>query len=347
MIQYIKDKNINNITELSIILHKGCNLGCSYCTQERYSDSNDEKMTLETFKKFYQDFGFKNLNKVINLELFGGEPLLNFETIKEIFDYLYNDLSEEQRKLIYVKINTNGILINEEVIEYFKFIGKEFNLRFIISYDGLWQDQRSNPEQNKLIVDNIHKVLDNCLSKATKLSYSVYLHPEKILKNHLWFMQNFLISENQIQYYLIREPWLWNDELFGKYKKGFTEYFKYYLVKEKQYGLIPGYIQNKIQEINNPKNGCNMGYSRFTLMPDYNKTETLSNCGLDNEFNYDPRVNYEEIEDNCKDCEIKDHCNKLCPKKINYKNSRDLNYLCEIKKFEYNLFLKNKQDVIK
>jgi len=328
--------DINTIQELSIITNKNCNLECSYCTQTH----SKEVLKEETFIQFFKDFNFKNLDRIINIDFFGGEPLLNFEIIKFIGNYLYSNLNENQRKMIYFKTNTNCTIMNQEIIEYFQFLSKEFNFRLIISYDGLWQDQRSSTEQHKLIRENIDKIYSTCLKNVAQISFSVLNHGRDILKNHLYIKSLFPVADSGIKFYTIREPWSWDDEKFNDYKQGFIEYLKFYLIRNKQ-GHIPGYISAKENELNNPKNGCGMGYHRFSLFPDYNKTEKLSPCGLDNNFLYDEVIPEEKIISNCENCEIKNYCNKICPKKITYKDSNNRNLLCEIKKFEYYVLKEN------
>jgi len=96
-----------------------CNLRCEYCfaSQGTY---NGEKafMSFETGKKAF-DFLVKSSGKRRNLEVdfFGGEPLMNFETIKKLVDY-GRSLEKDNDKHFRFTITTNGVLLDEDKINY-------------------------------------------------------------------------------------------------------------------------------------------------------------------------------------------------------------------------------------
>lgn len=96
-----------------------CNLKCKYCfASEGDYKGERELMSPEVGKKAI-DFVIKNSGPRHNIEvdLFGGEPLMNFESVKEIMDY-----AKEQGKLhnknIRFTITTNATLLNDENMEY-------------------------------------------------------------------------------------------------------------------------------------------------------------------------------------------------------------------------------------
>ena len=96
-----------------------CNLRCEYCfaSQGTY---NGEKafLSYETGKKAF-DFLVKSSGKRRNLEVdfFGGEPLMNFETIKKLVDY-GRSLEKDNNKHFRFTITTNGVLLDDEKINY-------------------------------------------------------------------------------------------------------------------------------------------------------------------------------------------------------------------------------------
>lgn len=96
-----------------------CNLRCEYCfaSQGTY---NGEKafLSFETGKKAF-DFLVKSSGKRRNLEVdfFGGEPLMNFETIKKLVDY-GRSLEKDNDKHFRFTITTNGVLLDEDKINY-------------------------------------------------------------------------------------------------------------------------------------------------------------------------------------------------------------------------------------
>ena len=110
-----------------------CNLRCSYC----FASTGDfkcsrELMPFETAKKAV-DFLIKNSGNIKNLEMdfFGGEPLMNFEVVKETIKYA-RSLEKKYNKNFRFTLTTNGILLDDEKID---FINKEI-YDVVLSLDG-------------------------------------------------------------------------------------------------------------------------------------------------------------------------------------------------------------------
>jgi len=110
-----------------------CNLNCEYCfaSQGKY---HGEKaiMSLETGKRAL-DFLVENSQGRTNLEVdfFGGEPLMNFDVVKELVAY-GRELEKKHGKVFRFTLTTNGMLIDDDVIE---FSNKEMH-NVVLSLDG-------------------------------------------------------------------------------------------------------------------------------------------------------------------------------------------------------------------
>lgn len=127
-------KNNNSVLK-AMCLHVAhtCNLNCGYCfaSQGKYHGER-ALMSLETGKKAL-DFLIAHSGTRHNLEVdfFGGEPLMNWDVCKELVKY-----AREQQK-IYNKnfrftLTTNGMLIDDDVID---FANKEMS-NVVLSLDG-------------------------------------------------------------------------------------------------------------------------------------------------------------------------------------------------------------------
>lgn len=96
-----------------------CNLNCHYCfaAQGKY---NGERaiMSIETAKRAI-DFLIENSGTRRNLEVdfFGGEPLMNWDVCKETVAYA-RSIEKEHNKNFRFTLTTNGVLIDDEVIEW-------------------------------------------------------------------------------------------------------------------------------------------------------------------------------------------------------------------------------------
>ncbi|MDO5300898.1 MAG: thioether cross-link-forming SCIFF peptide maturase [Tissierellia bacterium] len=110
-----------------------CNLRCKYCFAAQ-GDFHGERllMDLETGKRAL-DFLLQNSGSRHNLEVdfFGGEPLMNFDLVKELVDYGRRE-EKKYGKHFRFTMTTNGILLNEEVSDY---LNEEMD-NVVLSLDG-------------------------------------------------------------------------------------------------------------------------------------------------------------------------------------------------------------------
>lgn len=110
-----------------------CNLACKYCFagQGEYHGPRG-LMSLEVGKKAL-DFLCENSGHRTNLEVdfFGGEPLMNWDVVKELVHY-GRSIEKERNKHFRFTLTTNGMLITDEVID---FCNKEMD-NIVLSLDG-------------------------------------------------------------------------------------------------------------------------------------------------------------------------------------------------------------------
>lgn len=100
------------------IIHD-CNLRCKYCFADEGEYHGARKvMSAEVGKKAI-DFVIEKSGprKNIEVDLFGGEPLMAFDTIKEIVEYA-KEQEKLHKKLIRFTMTTNATLLNDEIMKY-------------------------------------------------------------------------------------------------------------------------------------------------------------------------------------------------------------------------------------
>ena len=110
-----------------------CNMACSYCfARSAGYAGHGSLMSLETGKRAI-DFlvGNSNGRKMLDVDFFGGEPLLNWDTVKEIVDYARKKERECGKKFRFT-LTTNGSLIDEEIVD---FTTREMH-NVVLSLDG-------------------------------------------------------------------------------------------------------------------------------------------------------------------------------------------------------------------
>ena len=113
-------KNRNTVVK-ALCLHVAhtCNLNCEYCFAAQGKYHGDRAvMSLEVGKASI-DFLIKHSGTRRNLEVdfFGGEPLMNFDVVKEIVAYA-RSIEKEHNKNFRFTLTTNGVLVDDEVIEW-------------------------------------------------------------------------------------------------------------------------------------------------------------------------------------------------------------------------------------
>lgn len=110
-----------------------CNLNCSYCFASQGKYQGDRAlMSFEVGKQAF-DFLIANSGSRRNLEVdfFGGEPMMNFDVVKQLVAYA-RSIEKEHNKNFRFTFTTNGVLLNEEVMD---FLNEEMS-NVVLSLDG-------------------------------------------------------------------------------------------------------------------------------------------------------------------------------------------------------------------
>lgn len=152
------------VKALCLHIAHDCNLACQYCFAGEGEYKGDRSlMSFEVGKKAL-DFLVANSGSRRNLEVdfFGGEPLLNFEVVKQLVAY-GREIEKEKDKHFRFTLTTNGVLLNDDVIE---FANREMD-NIVLSIDGRKEiHDRMRPFKNgtgsyDFILDKFKKVAES------------------------------------------------------------------------------------------------------------------------------------------------------------------------------------------
>ena len=110
-----------------------CNLNCSYCFASQGKYHGDRALMSFEVGKAAFDFLIKNSGERRNLEVdfFGGEPMMNFEVVKQLVAYA-REVEGQYNKNFRFTFTTNGVLLSEDVMD---FLNKEMS-NVVLSLDG-------------------------------------------------------------------------------------------------------------------------------------------------------------------------------------------------------------------
>lgn len=123
-----------HVRQIVLMIANGCNLNCKYCYE---SFKTNEKMSFDTARELLEhEFKNKKIKRFI-IDLLGGEPLLNFELIKQITEWVH---THPPSATLDLNVRTNGTLLSPKMKKWFLENKNKINLG--LSLDGLGQMQR-------------------------------------------------------------------------------------------------------------------------------------------------------------------------------------------------------------
>ena len=158
----LKAKTSGVIKALCMHIAHTCNLNCSYCFASQGKYHGDRAVMSFEVGKRALDFLVENSGSRKNLEVdfFGGEPLMNFDVVKQLVAYA-RSIEKEKGKNFRFTLTTNGVLIDDDVIEFankeccnvvLSLDGrKEIHDRFRVDYAGNGSWDKIVPKFQKLV----------------------------------------------------------------------------------------------------------------------------------------------------------------------------------------------------
>jgi len=181
-----------------------CNLRCKYCIYNpQYEGKRDHgsiNMTSDiAFRAIDYLESHSNDKDVVYMTFYGGEPLLRFPLIKSCVEYARNKFTNKELNF---SLTTNGILLTQEIAEYFY----EENFGIVVSLDGpedihdTWRKNSGGIGSFRQSIDGLKKLYGAYRNDRSKLSLSmVYTPPYSIDKlnriSELWDEIDWLSKE--------------------------------------------------------------------------------------------------------------------------------------------------------
>lgn len=253
---------------MKAILHltKNCNLRCKYC----YAPSKvNESMSVDTAKKgidLVVDIGKQSAC----VSYFGGEPLLNFDMIKELTAYA-EEAGQKADKAMHFRLSTNGTLFNEKILAYCR----DHKILFAVSLDG---DREAHDAQRSMVggvgsFDLVDSKLDMMLEYNPLSIFTSVITPLNAgrLYESICYMWGRGIRNmvHQVDY-----TWPdWDLENFAVLKAGYEKLAAWYLEKTREgerfyMSLFDEHLKSHTRQPVKLGKTCDFGARKFSVAPD-------------------------------------------------------------------------------
>lgn len=235
----------------AICLHVAhdCNLACKYCFAGKGEyDGPKGLMSFETGKRALDFLVEKSgTRKNLEVDFFGGEPLLNWEVCKKLVEY-GRSIEKEHGKNFRFTLTTNGVLVNDEVID---FCNREMG-NVVLSLDGRKEthDRLRTTCNGKgsydLIVDKFKKFA-NARNQADYYMRGTYTHYNTDFSKDIIHMadlgfkelsiepvvsdptESYALKENDLP--ILKEQYeILADEMLRRYRNGNGFTFYHYMI---------------------------------------------------------------------------------------------------------------------
>lgn len=222
------DNMSQGIDRMILLVTHSCQLRCKYCSVRKFEAEMDEKTMQKSI-----DLLFTSNKKELELQFFGGEPLLRFELVKKGVEYT-EKLSNKKGKKIKFILTTNGIALSKDRINYLK--KHKFSIEFSIDGDKETQLRFRKSLKEGNYYDKIIKNLKELSKKYDNYYVISVVTPENIdsLYNNFKYLLNEGITKIQLNYALGK---FWNKEKTKKLLEEFSK-IKKELKKRKELSLI-------------------------------------------------------------------------------------------------------------
>lgn len=158
----LKQKTSGVVKALCLHIAHTCNLNCAYCFASQGKYNGERAVMSYEIGKQALDFLIANSGTRRNLEVdfFGGEPLMNFQVVKDLVAYA-RSIEKEKGKNFRFTLTTNGVLVDDDVIEWanrecsnvvLSLDGrKEIHDRFRVDYAGNGSWEKIVPKFQKFV----------------------------------------------------------------------------------------------------------------------------------------------------------------------------------------------------
>jgi radical SAM domain protein len=319
-----------------MLLTNDCNLACSYCFESnKGKDYMPKEMALDILKATYNVVD--PMAGIFTLNMFGGEPLMNWETFKAVCDYVL-----ENNLKIRITATTNLTLLTDEMIDYID----ELSIPILVSVDGIKEvhDKHRCNSFDK-VIENMKKLIDRDLGYLIEARMTVAPDTAKYMYESVKMLVDLGINN------IANVPASdldWDAQSIQDYKDNYEKILDMYIdilndeTNKRNISLykVDQALNLALEPIKEDTSMCNIGNPRWVIVdwkgdiwpcPDYPTTDNVDliagkignfYTGVD-ETKVDPKPMVATYElERCKGCEAISICKSGCPYENYTKNGK-------------------------
>ena len=321
---------------VTMLLTNDCNLACSYCFESnKGKDYMPKEMALDILKATYNQVD--PMAGIFTLNMFGGEPLMNWDTFKAVCDYVL-----ENNLKIRITATTNLTLLTDEMIDYID----ELSIPVLVSVDGIKEvhDKHRCNSFDK-VIENMKKLIDRDLGYLIEARMTVAPDTAKYMYESVKMLVDLGINN------IANVPASdleWDAQSIQDYKDNYEKILDMYIdilndeTNKRNISLykVDQALNLALEPIKEDTSMCNIGNPRWVIVdwkgdiwpcPDYPTTDNVDliagkignfYTGVD-ETKVDPKPMVATYElERCKGCEAISICKSGCPYENYTKNGK-------------------------
>lgn len=321
---------------VTMLLTNDCNLACSYCFESnKGKDYMPKEMALDILKATYNVVD--PMAGIFTLNMFGGEPLMNWDTFKAVCDYVL-----ENNLKIRITATTNLTLLTNEMIDYID----ELSIPILVSVDGIKEvhDKHRCNSFDK-VIENMKKLIDRDLGYLIEARMTVAPDTAKYMYESVKMLVDLGINN------IANVPASdldWDAQSIQDYKDNYEKILDMYIdilndeTNKRNISLykVDQALNLALEPIKEDTSMCNIGNPRWVIVdwkgdiwpcPDYPTTDNVDliagkignfYTGVD-ETKVDPKPMVATYElERCKGCEAISICKSGCPYENYTKNGK-------------------------
>jgi len=185
----------SSLDNLAVMLTHQCQMNCRYCSTRRDLPDMSRKTLFQSI-----DLLFTSSSKNLELQFFGGEPLLKWDLIKAGINYAQKKSLKTGKKIRFL-ISTNGFFLNKEKTDFLK----KHKTTILFSLDGTEKTQLKNRpllSRKKYSTGILIKNVKNLAESGIDYFVNMTFMPENLkdLKKNIIYLLSLGVSDIQLSY---------------------------------------------------------------------------------------------------------------------------------------------------